>query len=51
MKVLGLSGSLRSGQADDAFDADRLADPDLELALSNILAELTRDESLARRAA
>jgi chromate reductase, NAD(P)H dehydrogenase (quinone) len=45
-KVLGALGArvidreLPVGQADDAFDGDRLADADLELELGGILAEL-----------
>jgi chromate reductase, NAD(P)H dehydrogenase (quinone) len=56
-KVLAALGArvidreLPVGQADDAFDGDRLADRDLAIALGNILAELVGDESLARRAA
>jgi chromate reductase len=56
-KVLAALGArvidreLPVGQAEHAFDGDRLADPDLALALSNILAELASDESLARRVA
>src|SRR3954466_1642892 len=56
-KVLGALGArvidreLPVGLADDAFDGDRLADPDLALALGNLLAELVGDESRARRAA
>jgi chromate reductase len=56
-KVLAALGArvidreLPIGQADDAFDGDRLADPGLALALGDILAELVGDESRARHAA
>src|SRR4051812_48040598 len=46
-----LDRELPVGQVEDAFDGDRLADPDLALALGNLLAELVGDESRARRAA
>jgi hypothetical protein len=38
-------------QAHEAFDGDRLADPDLELALSGLLAELVGEEAAALAAA
>jgi chromate reductase len=50
-KVLSALGArvidreLPIGQADDAFDGDRLADPELALALAGILAELIGEES------
>jgi chromate reductase len=50
-KVLSALGArvidreLPVGQADDAFDGDRLADPDIALALAGILAELIGEES------
>ena len=56
-KVLAALGArvidreLSVGQAEQAFDGDRLADPDLALALSNILAELVAEGSEARHAA
>jgi chromate reductase len=49
-KVLGALGArvidreLPIGLADDAFDGDRLADPELTLALGGILAELIGEE-------
>jgi chromate reductase, NAD(P)H dehydrogenase (quinone) len=56
-KVLSALGArvidreLPVGLADDAFDGDRLADPDLALALGGILAELIGEESELRVAA
>jgi chromate reductase len=56
-KVLGALGArvidreLPIGLADDAFDGDRLADPDHALALGGILAELVGEESELRLAA
>jgi chromate reductase len=50
-KVLSALGArvidreLPIGQADDAFDGDRLADPEIALALAGILAELIGEES------
>jgi chromate reductase len=46
-----LDRELPVGQADDAFDGDRLADPDLALALGGILAELVGEEGELRLAA
>jgi chromate reductase, NAD(P)H dehydrogenase (quinone) len=56
-KVLAALGArvidreLPVGLADDAFDGDRLADPDLSLALGGILAELVGAETELRAAA
>jgi chromate reductase len=56
-KVLAALGArvidreLPVGQADDAFDGDRLADPELALAYRDILAELVGDRAEARLAA
>jgi chromate reductase len=56
-KVLAALGArvidreLPVGQADDAFDGDRLADPDLALAYRDLLAELVGDRAEARLAA
>jgi chromate reductase len=56
-KVLAALGArvidreLPVGQADDAFDGDRLADPELALAYRDILAELVSDRAEARLAA
>jgi chromate reductase, NAD(P)H dehydrogenase (quinone) len=56
-KVLAALGArvidreLPVGQADDAFDRDRLADPELALAYRDILAELVGDSAEARLAA
>jgi chromate reductase len=50
-KVLSALGArvidreLPVGQADDAFEGDRLADPDIALALGGILAELVGEDS------
>jgi chromate reductase len=56
-KVLAALGArvidreLPVGQADDAFDGDGLADPELALAYRDILAELVGDRAEARLAA
>jgi len=56
-KVLAALGArvidreLPVGQADDAFDDDRLADPELALAYRDILAELVGDRAESRLAA
>src|SRR3954468_17703813 len=56
-KVLAALGArvidreLPIGQADDAFDGDGLADPELALAYRDILAELVGDRAEARLAA
>jgi chromate reductase, NAD(P)H dehydrogenase (quinone) len=56
-KVLSALGArvidreLPVGLADDAFDGDRLADPELSLALGGILAELVGEEAELRVAA
>jgi chromate reductase, NAD(P)H dehydrogenase (quinone) len=56
-KVLAALGArvidreLPVGQADDAFDGDRLADPELALAYRDILAELVGNRAEARLAA
>jgi chromate reductase len=56
-KVLSALGArvidreLPVGLADDAFDGDRLADPDLALALGGILAELIGEEAAVAVAA
>jgi chromate reductase len=56
-KVLSALGArvidreLPIGLADDAFDGDRLADPDLALALGGILAELLGEETTLAAAA